>query len=286
MQFTQYKNIKEFHNMVYPVMIKHEAQNIVSLGNVVLGLNGNNRFGEPENWLMATVSDENGILLTAIMTPPFNVTLYATNNKINQDAVKVLVSGLENTAIPGVVTEKNLAECFATAYTAQHGKAFNIKTKQRIYELTEVSQSIPTIGQLRPVCENDMYFFPFWKEAFNAAASYSAQSMAMPLDSATYLERINSNTIYILEVGGMPVSMVGTSRTLATVVGIGQVYTPPYYRGKGYASSAVAQLSQQMLDKGFTKCALYTDLANPTSNSIYQKIGYTPICDSLDIAFE
>jgi len=48
----------------------------------------------------------------------------------------------------------------------------------------------------------------------------------------------------------------------------------------------VAQISQMALDKGFDKCVLYTDLLNPTSNSIYQKIGYTPICDSLMLNFE
>lgn len=56
-------------------------------------------------------------------------------------------------------------------------------------------------------------------------------------------------------------------------------------RNKGYASSCVAQVSQIALNKGFTKCVLYTDLLNPTSNSIYQKIGYTAICDSLMLKF-
>jgi len=31
---------------------------------------------------------------------------------------------------------------------------------------------------------------------------------------------------------------------------------------------------------------LYTDLANSTSNSIYQKIGYQPVCDVQDWIFE
>jgi len=56
-------------------------------------------------------------------------------------------------------------------------------------------------------------------------------------------------------------------------------------RKKGYATSCVAKLSQVILDKGFKKCVLYTDMANPTSNSIYQKIGYQPICDSVMLKF-
>ena len=80
--------------------------------------------------------------------------------------------------------------------------------------------------------------------------------------------------------------MAGFTRELKTAIGVAFVYSPPYYLGKGYATSCVAQISQIALDKGFTKCVLYTDLLNPTSNSIYQKVGYKPICDSLILQFE
>jgi predicted GNAT family acetyltransferase len=79
--------------------------------------------------------------------------------------------------------------------------------------------------------------------------------------------------------------MAKIGRELSTVCTIGLVYTPPYFRGKGYATSCVAAVSQLALDRGFEKCVLYTDLANPTSNSIYMKIGYRPICDSIEIKF-
>jgi hypothetical protein len=80
--------------------------------------------------------------------------------------------------------------------------------------------------------------------------------------------------------------MAGYSRELPTAIGVAFVYTPPYFRGKGYATSCVAQLSRMALDKGYKKCVLYTDLLNPTSNSIYQRIGYKPVCDSLMLKFE
>jgi uncharacterized protein len=57
-------------------------------------------------------------------------------------------------------------------------------------------------------------------------------------------------------------------------------------RNRGYAASCVATLTKLMLDSGKKFCCLYTDLANPTSNSIYQKIGYQPICDVQDWVFE
>ena len=68
-------------------------------------------------------------------------------------------------------------------------------------------------------------------------------------------------------------------------IAIGGVYTPPESRGHGYASACVAALSQRQLDAGRAFCALYTDLANPTSNSIYQKIGYRPVRASAMVEF-
>lgn len=58
------------------------------------------------------------------------------------------------------------------------------------------------------------------------------------------------------------------------------VYTPREKRGKGYASACVAAMSQLLLNQGRKYCFLYTDLANPTSNHIYQAIGYEPVCDA------
>jgi predicted GNAT family acetyltransferase len=62
-------------------------------------------------------------------------------------------------------------------------------------------------------------------------------------------------------------------------VRVGAVYTPPELRGRGYASACTAAVTQRLLADGRRFCFLFTDLSNPTSNSIYQKIGYRPVCD-------
>jgi predicted GNAT family acetyltransferase len=64
------------------------------------------------------------------------------------------------------------------------------------------------------------------------------------------------------------------------------VYTPPELRGRGYASALTAAVSQAQLNGGRRYCFLFTDLANPTSNKIYQAIGYEPVCDVDDLRFE
>jgi uncharacterized protein len=289
MQFKLYTDVHEFYKDTYEVLMRHEAQNMIPLGNLIMGHEGVDKtdWRDPVHWLMATVSDTKGIQLTALMTPPHNITLYATDNLIHPEAVDCLIDGLKDRDLPGVITEKALAEHFAKAYTRPKGITFHTTMNQRIYELTAVNPAIQKVGNIRLLDEKDIHFFPYWVEAFNAAGSYGKPEMSIPQENADpYLYRIASKKLYILEDHGIPVAMAGFTRVMQTAIGVAFVYTPPYERRKGYATSIVAQISQLALDKGFTRCVLYTDLANPTSNSIYQKIGYTPVCDSLQLRFE
>jgi len=287
MQFKLYTDVHKFYNDTYDVLMRHEAQNMIPLGNTIIGNEGKDKteWRDPANWFMAAISDADSIQLTAIMTPPHNITLYATDNIINPEAVNCLIDGLKDRELPGVTTEKTLAEYFAKEYTSRRGITFTTTMNQRIYELTAVNPDVQRFGSLRLLEEKDMYFFPYWVEAFHAAKSYGNTEMSIPQDAELYRYRLSAKKLYVLEDNGIPVSMAGYTREMQTAIGVAFVYTPPYYREKGYATSCVAQISQIALEKGFTKCVLYTDLANPTSNSIYQKIGYVPVCDSLMLKF-
>jgi predicted GNAT family acetyltransferase len=55
---------------------------------------------------------------------------------------------------------------------------------------------------------------------------------------------------------------------------------------RGYGSAVTAAVTAEQLAEGRTFCFLYTDLANPTSNKIYTDLGYEPVCDAVDYAFE
>jgi len=82
------------------------------------------------------------------------------------------------------------------------------------------------------------------------------------------------------------VSMASFGGVTPNGVRIGPVYTPPELRGRGYASALVAGTSQQLLDGGKRFCFLFTDLANPTSNGVYQRLGYRPVEDRVVMEFK
>jgi predicted GNAT family acetyltransferase len=84
---------------------------------------------------------------------------------------------------------------------------------------------------------------------------------------------------------GDPVCFAGYGGETPNGARIGPVYTPPEHRRRGYGSVLTADLSQRLLDEGRSYCFLYTDSANPTSNRIYQAIGYERVCDSAMYAF-
>jgi len=102
---------------------------------------------------------------------------------------------------------------------------------------------------------------------------------------AAVAERLGYGGITVWEVGGAPVSVAGRTRAVAGMVRVGPVYTPPELRGHGYAAGATAAVSQAALDAGVREVVLYTDLANPTSNALYQRLGYLPVEDRVMLSF-
>ncbi|MCL2387415.1 MAG: GNAT family N-acetyltransferase [Defluviitaleaceae bacterium] len=288
MMFKLFTDVHDFYRESFDLLMRHEAQNSLVLGNLIIGHEGTDKseWRDPAKWLMATVENENGVQLVALRTPPHHLTMYAKDNRIDDEVLECLVKGLAGHEITGVTTEKELASRFAKAYCDVNGLAYETEFNQRVYELSRVNP-VPRVGTLRRVEKRDMSFLPFWVEGFHfhVGVDKSAEMMKVPQDWDVYHNRILHRKLYILEVEGIPVSMAGIPRATPTICAVGPVYTPPYFRGKGYATSCVAKLSQLLLDQGFAKCALYTDLANPTSNSIYQKIGYTAICDSIMLNF-
>ncbi len=92
---------------------------------------------------------------------------------------------------------------------------------------------------------------------------------------------------YRVPLGGRRPRVAGGGRRAdAHGARVGPVYTPPERRGRGYASNLVAAVSQAQLEAGCRSVFLFTDLANPTSNHIYQAIGYEAVRDVADWRFE
>lgn len=116
-------------------------------------------------------------------------------------------------------------------------------------------------------------------------SAFAAEAGVPPVDAARKSEEEISKGALCLWEHEKPRSIAGAVAQTPHGVRIGYVYTPPEWRGRGYASACVAGLSQRVLDSGRRFCFLYTDLSNPTSNAIYQRIGYERVRDVIDYEF-
>jgi hypothetical protein len=150
----------------------------------------------------------------------------------------------------------------------------------RAFQLEQV-QAIPqATGRLRIATENERELLIRWFEAFALEALGSVE----PGVERTVERHLQRGSAYIWE-DETPVSMACHIRVTPNGAGVSLVYTPPEHRRKGYASACVAALSQTLLKAGHRYCFLFTDLANPTSNHIYQAIGYKSVGDLSDYSF-
>lgn len=230
---------------------------------------------------LATVEEDGELLAAAVMTPPFRLIIHAES--ADQAPLRLIAHDLNvnGWAPPGTIGPAAVARAFAEAWAATTGGAFRLLRHERVYELHRVIPPPPVPGALRAATEADQemvarWFYDFTREVgMEGTAESAAESAA---------QRIDRRELFLWE-DGRPVSLAGHSRHTAHGAVIGPVYTPPAFRRRGYASACVATLSQQMLDAGWRFCALFTDLANPISNSIYQKIGYQPVGDFDEYAF-
>jgi len=174
----------------------------------------------------------------------------------------------------------HLAEAFAGLWAHRTGAIRAPGMSQRIYKLTQVILPRNSPGSLRPATENDAGRIVRWMVAFQQEA---APNSPRPSPDMTHA-RIAEGDVFLWDDGG-PVSMAVKTRPTRHGISVSWVYTPPELRRRGYATACVAALSRQLLDAGFDYCTLFTDLSNPTSNAIYQQIGYRPVCDYQEIKF-
>ena len=270
MIFTHYDKLEDFSADTLEILMENEVQN-----NLPISFIQNERGFDTSKWLLTSIKDENGnLLLTAACTPPFNIVMYETGNKPNDAAVKLLSDELKSmdAVFPGVLAEQGLARRFSEVHT---GGGFRRHMSMNIMRLDRVTEITKAPGKCRPLQESDLFFAPYWELAFNVDCHLDEGGLQ---DKIRQVEaRLGWGSQCIWE-DGHPVSQAYHSKKTPNGAGVSGVYTPPHYRGKGYASSVVAELSQILLDQGNKFCFLFADAENPVSCGIYRKIGYYDLC--------
>ena len=268
-----------FESVAGPFLLAHEAENNVAIG-LIAALKAGRDYGG-RNYFGA-VRDGDRVVGVAMRAGLYLIVTLDTTD----DALCLLVDDAVRAVpeAPGIVGPKALARRAMELWTSRTGQRARLQMAERIYRLSRVIPPRRAPGRMRAATPADLDLVASWFHAFVREAQPW-------LDDSTDTARANaerwiqSGLFRVWDDGGV-VSMAGSSGPTPHGIRVGAVYTPPEKRKQGYASALVAALSQEQLDSGKKFCFLYTDLTNPTSNKIYMDIGYEPVIDVDQYAFE
>jgi predicted GNAT family acetyltransferase len=268
----------EFLEAAGPFLAADEARH-----NLILGL-ASTLDGEQSPYVdhrLWVVEHDGQVVGAALRTPPWPLVLA---RPADDEALAVLVDAIGDD-LPGVVGSRPEVEVFSALWTTATGATARVKVEQGVYALSTVLVvSVPT-GAPRLATRSDRPLLVEWWGAFAIEAAHDDNPDAAEIEEAVDYRLDDPASGFLLWEDHEIVSLAGYGGRTPNGIRIGPVYTPPERRGRGYASALVAALSSERLAAGSRFCFLYTDLANPTSNAIYRRIGYEQVCESAEIEF-
>jgi uncharacterized protein len=224
---------------------------------------------------LATVLHGEKVVGAAIRTPPWRLVVSMLDHP---GVASRLADDLAGETLPGVVGPSESAGAFAEAWGRRSELTPNLIRHERGFRLAHVIQPRPTTGAMVKAGPEHRALLVEWLDAFHEEAIPGGPPQDFDQTVDRWLRGLR-RTAWLWVDGGRPVSLTGVGGLTPHGIRVGPVYTPSADRARGYASNLVAGVSQLQLDTGRTFVFLFTDLANPTSNKIYQAIGYEPVND-------
>ena len=214
------------------------------------------------------------------MTPPFELQLEA----VPDGSLRALVDALRERGVsPGGASGRpHDVTRFAGAWTAVTGLMAETTMRQRLYAFDAANPEPPApAGRARPARAEDVDLLVARSLEFRAEAGGHATDV-----EPVVRRRSADGLLWVWEDDlGTIVSHAGRSAAVAGVARVGPVYTPPEHRRCGYGTAVTAACTRDALRRDAAQVVLFTDLANPTSNAIYQQIGYRPVSDRVIVGF-
>jgi predicted GNAT family acetyltransferase len=269
MRILHYQETGPFLDRAQAFLLRAEAENNMFLGMGARELDA--------GCYLATVEDGEEILACAVRTPPYGLVI----TRMEERAVDALIDDVvrKYEMVPTVLGPETTVTTFAERWGRRMGTRTRRIMRMRLFEARRVQAPCPPpSGHLRPAHKSELRVITAWVLAFHEEARTRD-----PLDAErTTHEDLANQRLYVWDDRGV-VSIAKWAGRTQRSARIGLAYTPPRYRGRGYASALVAGLTQRLLDEGLVFCCINADVANPTTNKIYPAIGYRHVCDTSNI---
>lgn len=275
MDLIRWNDLSEFEQRVMPHLLEREAEN-----SLMIGVLDDIKRGKYETYYQMTVEEDGELLAVLQVTPPHPLNYVVVAPEKENEIIRFLVPELMKSDIPftEVVSQPEQAMNFYTVWYILTAKEPRIFMEQGLYRLDSVNEVPLAEGAMRQATQDDQAFLEKAYSAFEKDCGLPSSSKAKVKQTVTTM--LDNGDAFVWEVDGKVVSCAKKSRETANGVTVSFVYTVPKQRGKSYGRSIVAELSRELL-KTKQFCTLYTDLKNPTSNKIYQEVGYERIVGSV-----
>ena len=248
------------------------------LHNLVLSiLHARVAQSDPGRYWMAIQQDDTvGLVVQSPLTFPATMTL------MERPVATAMADAIAEAGIdlPGINGEAATAARFAGQWSEHSKSAATPFQGNRLYELLEIGEVPEVEGKLRQADPDERSLMILWTRAFQHEIGESDNDTEVRVDRG-----LAAGQLWLWDRRGEAVSMAVSRELLYGVVRLSGVYTPTEKRKHGFAAACVLALSKQLHDAGY-RCILYTDLGNPTSNSIYRRIGYRAVAEALRYRFE
>ncbi len=263
---------ERYAEAVLPLLTRRPAANTIAL-TVLETLRAGSDFGGGGS-LLAWYEQDGAVTGSVSMNPPYGLLV----SELPEGSEAELVAALrrDQVAIPDLHGRPADVDRFVAQWQPA---ATEVLIRQRLYRLAELQPpAVPPAGSARVAGSADLDLVLDWLTAFIA----EVEPWSAAPQRSIHQRRIELGLCWLwLDPAGEPVSMAGRNVQVAGMSRVGPVYTPPAARRQGYAAGATHACSQDALDQGAEQVVLFTDLANPTSNGIYQQLGYQPIEERL-----
>ena len=264
-----------FSRRAGPFLRAHEPEHNLPLGLLGRLLDEPRLYGFDPAFVVA--EDAGEVVGCLLRTPPHGVVLSRFDSLGTVDLVAEAVLDM-HPGLPGAVGPHAVVARFASAWSGLTRVEARVGIRQRVHAASGVNDVPRAPGTMREVEPDEIPIVLGWLTAFAQEALGEAAHVTEA--ESTYRRREEDpEGAWLLWDDGGPVSLAGYGNPTPTGTRVGPVYTPPEHRGRGYATSLVADLTAERLTAGLAFCSLFTDLANPTSNAIYARIGYEPVAD-------
>lgn len=235
----------------------------------------------PDRWWLLVRDGDGHVVGAGMRTAPFlpyPVYLLAMPEEAAAELARTLHDRGEHVdAVEGATPAVDVCAAELARLT---GRRVAVNSRMRLQEVTAVVDPAPVPGRLREARPEDTDLVHAWFDAFAGDAAEQAASPYPhpgPIESReSVVARIRNGEVWLWEVEGRPVQLTAFNPPAFGVGRIGPVYTPQEQRGKGYAAAATAAVSRNLLATGVRVC-LFSDLANPISTALYERLGYREV---------